>query len=287
MRLSLWQRFQGTLYAVFSTNPDLKIASSPPIQERLMVMDKTINKLQLGQVFIVEDWQDLIGENKNLLPFVLLPLALFRHEYPQAFQDQLTLLKEADYLTEEEKGAIAVWFRVLSLILREEFEGDWQTGKTEDWEEIVVKAIAERWPLAEVVHSLKNESKLTQGVALGLYSWLDTPAHFALSWQRSLLTGNPLAVFFASSLSGAYNGLNSIPANWLQTLTTTQNVLGNASDNEIDNAINGDRLSQTLYRKWLGALTSQKSSFVTAIAAHQVMQRRSSLKLVSQCEPSD
>ncbi|MGL5033136.1 MAG: hypothetical protein ACRC6M_04965, partial [Microcystaceae cyanobacterium] len=178
----------------------------------------------------------------------------------------------------EERGAIAVWFRILSLILREKFEGNWQIGAVRDWEKIVIKAIAERLPLTEVVDSLKNQSGLTRSVALGLYNWLDTPAHFTLTGQRSLLTGDSRAFFFASSLSGAYNGLNRIPANWLPTLTP---------QNTPDQEINGDRLSQTLYLKWLGALTTQKSSFVTAIAAHQVMQRRPSLKLVSQCESSD
>ncbi|MEB3192235.1 MAG: hypothetical protein VKL42_17990 [Snowella sp.] len=279
MKLSLLNRFQGALQgACLTAQPDTRPAIAALIPH-----------LSFSKSLSLTDWQD--WTTPEHIGVALIPLMLFYHDCPAAFYQQLRLLQRNQWLNPSETEAITLIFQIMSLILRERFDPrqdlgsnlarlsefwqfDFDNGEASGLTAIVAKistAIAAHLSLHQVRQLFSPPSE-QEALGLALYCWLDSPDHFSLSWQRAKVTQNPRAIILTGTLSGVYNGSIGMPANKSLTFESqpTKTLLG--------------QLSQALYYRWSGGQSPALNRPQPVTTAPLVMQRRPSLKLISQCE---
>lgn len=280
MKLSLLNRFQGGLQgACLTAQPDTRPAIAALIPH-----------LSFSKSLSLTDWQDWTTPEQ--IGVALIPLMLFYHDCPAAFYQQLRLLQTNQRFSPLDLEAIALIFQIMSLILRERFDPrrdlcsnlasqsefwkfDFENGEASGLMAMVEKistAIADHLSLHQIRQSLFPLQSEQEALGLALYCWLDSPDHFSLSWQRAKVTQNPLAIVLTGTLSGAYNGSIGMPANESLTFESQplETLLG--------------QLSQALYYRWSGGQSPALNRPQPVTTAPLVMQRRPSLKLISQCE---
>jgi hypothetical protein len=226
-------------------------------------------------------------------------LALWEHDCPSIFQNQLAQA-EADW-----SWGLAVWQNLLSLILRNRLESQhladlFQSSDSSllpdfapAWAGVWLAAIAQLWTLRPSLQHLKTEFQQRLPVSLpshsplidlglALYLWGDTPQHPYLIQGRARKILSPPFWLWSGALTGAYLGSQALEYALRQpevrdTMETTPRKFYQALE----------IFSQHFYQVWQGALTPARPRMGRGLpltAASAVIQARSGLKLISQCE---
>ena len=226
-------------------------------------------------------------------------LALWEHDCPSTFQKQLAYA-EADW-----SWGLAVWQNLLSLILRNRLESQhlvclYQSSNSPllpdfapAWAGVWLTAIAQLWILRPSLQHLRTEFQQRLPVflpsnsplidlGLALYLWGNTPWHPCLIQGRARKTLSPPFLLWSGALTGAYLG------SWALEYALRQPEVRDTmetSPREFYQAL--EVFSQHFYQVWQGALTPPQPRMGRGFpltAASAVIQARSGLELISQCE---
>jgi hypothetical protein len=198
-----------------------------------------------------------------------------------------------------------VWQNLLSLILRNRLESQHLAYLCQNpdslllpdfapaWAGVWLTAIAQLWILRPALQHLRTEfqrrlpaylpiSSPLIDLGLALYLWGDTPQHPYLIQGRGRKILSPPFLLWSGALTGAYLG------SWALEYALRQPEVRDTmatSPREFYQAL--EVFSQHFYQVWQGALTPAQPSMGRGFpltAASAVIQARSGLKLISQCE---
>ncbi len=290
MKHSLYSRFQGTL---LGARVGTILSDREPASQGWMGASELVTACVIERGYLrLEDWKHLQkllniannGQKSALLPEImlaLLPLAVFFHDTPSLFGEQLEQGVQAWQLSLEEWQILQGWGTLLRLILLEkitprQIPDQWQSIGNSSAFEQAIALVEPAWqagmPLTQLSRQLKRYvSPVQAALPLALYCWGDTPEDFRLSVLRSRKIGFEPSVALTGALSGAYNSVSGIFLPWCLALNTTE-------------------MTQTLayqlprlWAKWTGINATEELSppLERAVASPQLLQPRLSLKLIS------
>lgn len=216
------------------------------------------------------------------LAIAALPIALFFHADPHQLEQEL---QQADKVWQHQPelgalgdGILAIGY-ALSLALREqldpaqliaevieELESNRDRTTTADpsaqskfVEQLQFAQTLNQTSLDRATAQIRSQSKLqpsdTLSIAIAFHCFLNTPEDFSLSVIRAAqLHGNPQTTSLTATLSGAYNGISSIPLSWRSALERSNpehsplnRLWGFATATELQH------LSDQLLAAWSGA----------------------------------
>lgn len=146
------------------------------------------------------------------------------------------------------------------------------------------KLIDELYEQENQESTIKPENSLFQPsvsfiLAMSFYCFISTPRNFMLSVKRAAYISSKLSVpitIFTASISGAYNGIASIPRSW--RLAANHHQLYRQ----------GQVTAQNLFQSWLGIHDLENSqlpysnSELYVVADPKIFQPRQNLKIISQ-----
>lgn len=292
MRYSIHSRFRGTLLgmAVGETLGQSKRQTSLSFQDVNSTSDETAlfsivlrgveNLIALGR-FDPQAWRTLMGKQMaaSLAPFFsTLPLAVFYHENELKLRQNLQLALVAIGRDEPEyrDGALALGYAIATALQAKSepkqlisqtiaFLGASSTATAAKLERVKL-LLDERAGLERAISQLGKPHQLSSQIALAFFCCFSTPADFPLAIQRATIGDRSAATSaIAGALSGAYNGIASIPA--------TQ-VLVAGMTNQVEVL----RLCDALVAVWSGVYQhsdrATAANQIAAIAAPQIMRRR-------------
>jgi hypothetical protein len=230
-----------------------------------------------------------------------LPLMIFAEDNPNIYQKIIPQHDINAVNTTEIENDIIIWNYLLSLVLKNKLRfkepnvsmivkhilGGAEVQTTSLVKKL--KIISQAWEnglslreLTEKLYQQENiEKKATPtvslAIALSFYCFISTPNNFMLSVQRANSISSlaePISILTAT-ISGAYNGLASIPRNWKQAASHHQNYQ------------QAETTAAELFRTWLGVERqgNSRSLFdpeVNAVAIPKIIQPRQNLKIISQ-----
>ena len=144
--------------------------------------------------------------------------------------------------------------------------------------DIAVAAVESGTSLHQLAKKLTSQGNQQQtAIALSYYCFAATPQEFSLSITRAAKLDLELAILTApltATLSGAYNGMTTIPGTW-RTLANRSSIYRRES-----------KLAVKLFQNWLGLYPTNCQQFgdreLDAVAIPQLIQPRQSLKIISQ-----
>jgi ADP-ribosylglycohydrolase len=214
------------------------------------------------------------------LAIAALPIALFFHADPHQLEQEL---QQADkvwrHQSELGDGVLAISY-ALSLALREQLAPTQLIAEVVEELELnrdraatanpsTPSKFVEQLQFAQTlnqtsldqataqIRSQLNKPQLsdTLAIAIAFHCFLNTPEDFSLSVIRAAqLHGNPQTTCLTAALSGAYNGISSIPLNWRSALDRSNSehsplnrLWGVATATELQ------QLSDQLLAAWSGA----------------------------------
>lgn len=302
MTPSLFSRFQGCLLMTF-----LAPGNDPAIDEAAI----TSQLQSWGRMFHAHPYQEFLPEqswdaNNVLWPTPaafcqwLVVLALWHHENPRGFSRDLGRGAEQfprhfphhplSPLDQVDQTWLHRWQRLLTLILSERFTlaqwpalwrspfwGDFPTltesMKKKDQQNLM--AIATALDPHQTPHFAQvspDQTPLADQIPRAIYHWVVSSAQprFTLLQCRADSV-SPLTLPFTAALSGAYNGETIVRQALGGNLVPHAALIG---------LIN--QFTQQHFLQWSGSLSAVSTVSSLTNAAPLVMQRRSSLKLVSQ-----
>ena len=299
MRYSLLLRFQGALVGSHLGENGLSVeqlASQQLANQTKIGIEMT--DILLGPEKLLEfkgeklaescknwlNWKD-IG-NSSRAAIALTPVSLMFHEKPSLLKDKiervLTIGEYPDQILED----VLIWGYAIALALQEELIPNrfinqiidrMRTAKTPLLEQLVTieKFLARNASLAEVVSYISHQNQPSQGaIALALYCFGYTPEDFRLCLLRALAAQYQpqITAALVGALAGAYNSFSGIPINW-RILSQKQSSLQYIYYQ-----------SERLFALWSGVYqpSSKLIPASVAVASPQVIQPRSSLKIISQ-----
>ena len=274
MRYSLLSRFQGgSLGSLIGENcatqtPKLSIWS----QIAIKITEKLIRSGQLT----IADWEQLSQINKTATSseaaLATLPVILFFHESPSLLIEQLqqatVWLHPSASRTE-----LFIWGAAIALALRERLQPAQFVSQ-------LIHLGSVESPLVQQLEEIQG--LIAHGIGLSqigcryspllkaFYYFGFTPEDFRLSVERAVHSDKaPLTTALTGALAGVYNSLSGIPIEWR---------LGDRHP-AISHSL---QQSQRLFNMWSGAYAPEAIPSTAAIASVLVMQKRSSLKILSQ-----
>ncbi len=299
MRYPLLLRFQGTLVGSHLGENGLSAEqlASQQLVNRTKIGIETTEILLSPEKLLEFKGEKLADPSKNWLNWehirgssqaaiALTPVSLMFHEKPSLLKDKieqvLTIGEHPDHILED----ALIWGYAIALALKEELIPDrfisqildWmKTAKTPLLQQLVTieKFLARNASLEEVVSYISHQHQPSQGaIALAFYCFGYTPEDFRLCLLRTLAAQYQPQITGAlvGALAGAYNSFSAIPINW-RILSHKQSSLQYIYYQ-----------SERLFALWSGVYqpSSQPIPASVAVASPQVIQPRSSLKIISQ-----
>jgi hypothetical protein len=305
MRHSLYHRWQGgllgSLLGEMAANPQSQAGKpglATPLAPEMQVAFSLLTPLiQSGQVSAA-DWQQiprqqkvpLAGAGSGELAVMTLPLALFFHDSPCRFQEQIQAACQVGQIPAAVMADVLLWGRGIALALREKLRPGYfceqllagePTSPTLLREQLqqIQPCLARGLPLAQAISRLSRQQPSSGGellspLAAALYCFSQTPEDFGLCVLRAARSGpqTHLKGALAGALAGAYNSFTGLPSHWrlaIQKQPTAQQVT---------------KQTPALFAAWLGHYNPQ--SFILqsdlAAASPNVIQPRPSLQIISQ-----
>lgn len=222
--------------------------------------------------------------NASTLIFYILPIVLYYHD--SWFDLSIFLSEQGKSLqkSQEEIDNIIVWCYAVRLALRGELDSHNLTERVVLGTGLEQKATIFWLEKVELfclqgydTEALLKELSMVNGgeIALSLFCFLNNSQDFYLTIQQALLLEKKASniSFLSSVLSGAYNGLTGIPANWrnlYQYRDFYQQIMSKTEE---------------MTHEWLGIDSSKEIHQVSSvITAAKILQPRSQLKIISQQE---
>ena len=262
-------------------------------EEIVTLLEAGIKSLIQRRQFDVEDWHHAVGNNSSLSALQLIvatiPLALFYHENEMKLRQNLQLAVAVVGQNEPEIRdiALAVGYAI-ALSLQPKlhsaelifhtinFVGNSQGTLTQNL--LKVKDFLEQNAgLETVVTNLERSGQPSSCFALAFYCYLSTLEDFRLSLRRVVEKSSQpqLTCAITAALSGAYNGLASIPATLRQPLRCPSLGTGCVSMTTEEEML---RLSDALVAVWSGVYEQANQptdlSQAAAIAAPRAIRMR-------------
>lgn len=290
---------EGTKILNYQPNWDVprnKIAEILIKAERLELknINYQLDKLfQQDEVAYSEENRKLINSSHLILS--LLPLIIFYVDNPDVLIKIVTQCNLNLANATQTQEDILIWSYLLalalnhkldpqdlnvSMIIRQVLGGvELKTTSLVKQLEIVVSA----WEDGATLHQLAEEL-LQQGspshtaIALSFYCFATTPKDFMLSVKRAANLKKNIALSttaLTGAISGAYNGMTGIPRCW--------SIIANHNQAYQQ----AKKTTQELFATWLGIYSTDNHQFLFdqelhAVASPQIIQPRSSLKIISQ-----
>jgi hypothetical protein len=292
MRYSIYSRFRGTLLGI-ATGEMLA-----PSKGEKNFLDGKCNSCQTSLLDLVMGgiktliaqgsfnpaaWRNVMARDGKLSPaaplLATLPIALFYHENELKLRQNLQLALVAMERDEPESrdGALALGYAIATALQAKStpielisqtiaFVGASSTATAAKL--IQVKTLlSERAGLARAIAELGKPHQPSSQIALAFFCCLSTPTDVRLTIQRAakINTQYSSTSAIAGALSGAYNGMASIPA----ILALTAGVT---------NQTEMLRLCDALVAVWSGVYEQSDrataANQIAAIAAPQIVRRR-------------
>lgn len=293
MRFLPIHRWQGGLLGSFvgewlpQSNTDAQ-SIIPYLQIGQHLTKNLIEKRQLSE----QDWLNLDQQYSSELNIcrsgdlilALLPLILFEHDSKRELEQHLCLLQTLWQQPTETINDVLVWNYLCSLILTEQLQPQqWldeiiQVARTrqtplKELLELVRKLLENAVPLHQSIKQLSRKGTPNQlAIALSIYCFGSTPNDVRLSILRASQTQNLLTIALTGFLVGIYNSITGFPLAWRK-----------ASQNRPSTQFISQQAVQ-LFAVWSGVYEINTNSPFPKfpIAASGVIQRRTSLNIVSQ-----
>jgi ADP-ribosylglycohydrolase len=293
MRYSIHSRFRGTLLGMAAGEMLERSRSKTGISSR----EENCNSCQTALLDLVlrgvktlitfgrfepEAWRNVMAEvgkaNAATSLLTTLPLAIFYHENELKLRQnlQLALVAIAQDKPESCAGALALGYAIATAIQAKSnpielisqtiaFIGTSPTATTAKLERVKI-LLSERAGLERAIAQVGQPYQLSSQIALAFFCCFSTPADFRLAVQRAATISDRGATSaIAGALSGAYNGMASIPATQALTIGMT-------------NQVEVLRLCDALVAVWSGVYEQSDSVTATnqiaAIAAPRIVRRR-------------
>ena len=282
-------------YRDANLEPSLEKQSfSPQSSEEIVTVVKAgMKSLIERRQFDVEDWHHGVGKNSSLSALeaiiATIPLALFYHENEIKLRENLQLAVAAVGQNDPEIRDItlAVGYAIaLSLqpklhsaeLISQtiDFVGNSETYLTQNLSKVKI-FLEQNAGLETVVTNLEQFDQPSSCFVLALYCYLSTLEDFRLSLRRVVEKSSQpqLTCAITAALSGAYNGLASIPATLRQPLRCPSLGTGCAGMTTEEEML---RLCDALVAVWSGVYDRANQptnlSQVAAIAAPRALRRR-------------
>lgn len=293
MRFLPIHRWQGGLLGSFvgewlpESNTDTQ-SVLPYLQIGQHLTKDLIEKRQLSK----QDWLNLYQQYSSELNIcrsgdlilALLPIILFAHDSRYELEQHLNLLETIWQQPTETINDVLVWGYLCSLILKEQLQPQrWlddliqiaHTKQTplEELLKLVKILLEDAVPLYQSIKQLSREGTPNQlAIALSIYCFGSTANDVHLSILRASQTQNSLMISLTGFLVGIYNSISGFPLAWRK-----------ASQNCPSTQLLNQQAVQ-LFAVWSGVYEIKANSPLPTfpIAASGVIQRRTSLKIVSQ-----
>ncbi|PSB01133.1 ADP-ribosylglycohydrolase family protein [Merismopedia glauca] len=292
MRYSLLSRFKGTLLGMMLA----EVYASQHLPKSTQMSDRLSHLTQFSaRQFInfakIENIPDDIEQSTKLNSLepkiypalaIAIPIALLAHEQEAKLLEQLGLAVTTNpTLQTSWEGMLAISY-VISQALTERLQTEQLISKIchflRDNSAELIEELNQVQSWLETPASLEKVRRHSRNfnhgaISLAIYSFLGTPEDYILTVQRAFhLSDDPfLTCALAGAISGAYNGVGSIPVSWYLWLDPHQ-------EEEIE------QLSAQLLASWSGVYQPHGTASIStslmprrgsyAIAAPQVMCRR-------------
>jgi len=293
MSYSIHSRFRGTLLGMAAgemakhSKPKAKLfsegvsynSSQTVLLESVLQGIKTL--IALGR-FDYEAWHKVMVKeltvNPTASPLTTLPLAVFYHENELKLRQNLQLALVAIGRDEPESrdGTLAIGQAIATALQAKSnpieiisqtitFVGASPTATAAKLAQVKM-LLDERAGLERAIAQLGQPHQLSSQIALAFFCCLSTPADFRLTVQRAAIRDRSgVTSAIAGALSGAYNGVASIPAT--QALATG-----------VTNQAEVIRLCDVLVAVWSGVYQQSDrataNNQIVAIAAPKIVRRR-------------
>ncbi|MDJ0714031.1 MAG: ADP-ribosylglycohydrolase family protein [Prochloraceae cyanobacterium] len=300
MGYSLVLRFQGALIGSYLGE---NFSNSYPKLTQQKQGSWTEMGIELAEILYGSDkltrtnWQKLQNRNveklngKNFdscreIAIAIAPVVLLFHESTSLLTEKLTQILKMCDVSAETSEYLLVWAYFLAAIVKEKsvrdislFETIQKTpiAKTHLAPEIeaVERYSKEGTSLEKIVSYLSRQNQPDRGaIALAIYCFNYTREDFRLCLLRAKNSNfqTNITPALVGAIAGAYNSINGIPINW-RIYCQKQSDL-HAIDNK----------AKELFSLWSGVYqpSSNKIPSYAAVAAPQIVQPRSSLKIISQ-----
>ncbi|NHC37260.1 ADP-ribosylglycohydrolase family protein [Scytonema millei] len=293
MSYSIHSRFRGTMLGMAVG----EVANHPKLKAKLLSEKAIDNSSQSGLLdsvlqgiktlialgrFDYEAWhksmtKELTG-NSNASPLTTLPISVFFHENELKLRQNLQLALVAIDRDEPESrdGTLAIG-QAIAIALQAKsnpieiisqaiaFVGASPTATAAQLSQ-VKKLLDERAGLERAIAQLGQPHELSSQIALAFFCYLSTPADFRLTVQRAAISDRSgVTSAIAGALSGAYNGVASIPV-------TQALAIGVTNQAEVL------RLCDVLVAVWSGVYQQSDrattNNQIVAIAAPKIVRRR-------------
>ncbi|MBW4664550.1 MAG: ADP-ribosylglycohydrolase family protein [Chroococcus sp. CMT-3BRIN-NPC107] len=274
MRHSITSRFRGTLLGATLEEKISHQVQSPPIAELLTLGMQSL--VELG-CFEYRSWlEKLLMAKLTPLQAIIatLPLALFYHD--NKIKLSANLLSVASIWSSEiiiRESILALGYAIAQALTEKlvphklisqivEFVGAPNTDLVDKL--IQVQNLLEQKAGLEttIIQLAPNSSSVTASIAFALYCFLSTPEDISLSIKRSRRSPGASSAI-VGALSGAYNGVYSIPSSWRISV-----------DLQTSAQIEMLQLSDSLVAVWSGVYDSKTKPLSTAVAAPRVIRSR-------------
>ena len=277
MRYSLLSRFQGG--SLGSLIGETRATQNQNLSVWSQIAIETTEKLiQSGQLTSA-DWQQLNQINRTATSsetaLATLPVILFFHESPSLLAKQLQQAAEVWLHPSASPTELSVWGTAIALALRERLQPAQFVSQLLQSLKTVESPLVQQ--LEEIQGFIDHGIGLSQicqsrysPLLKAFYCFGFTPEDFRLSVERAAQSDEaPLTTALTGALAGVYNSLSGIPLRW--RLSDRHPAISHSLQQ-----------SQRLFDNWSGAYAPEAIPTTAAIASVLVMQKRSSLKIISQ-----
>jgi hypothetical protein len=227
------------------------------------------------------------ASDSGAIATAILPVLLLCHENSNALQEQLHYLGELIGLSHETKEDVLIWGYAIALALREKLNvsdaidqilsryPNAQSPLIQQLKQIRV-FLQQRIPLKQAVAQITRSDKTQQStIALAFYC-VDNWEDFRLCLRRAIHSGKhaSLVTALTGALVGAYNSFSSIPIQWRVAI----------SENPIGQQLLQQATQMAAIWSGVSCIKNTDFLFLEAVSSPQVIQLRSSLKIISQDE---
>ena len=213
----------------------------------------------------------------------LLPVILYHHDFWFGLSSFLVRSKGRHDSVAIDN--VLVWCYTIRLALRGELFPQGLTQRVVlgtqlkqtasiEWLEKVELSCLKGWAATQLIAELSPMRN--REIPLALFCFLNNPQDFWLTTQQALSLERQAAnvTALSTALSGAYNGVTSIPTDWRISFQHSSNFYREIMVK-----------TEQMIREWLGIDRSVNSKTLpSVIMAPKVLQSRSSLRIISQKE---
>ncbi|EFA71243.1 hypothetical protein CEP10_07420 [Cylindrospermopsis raciborskii S07] len=216
--------------------------------------------IKWGRLEIEEWWENYQNTTSTagIIVIAALPLAIFYHEDPDKFKQNLQQFLKLGNADPEERDNALAWGYVLIKCLTETLNTvtlipetiDFLGNTTSPLPESLLKLnnlLKQQAGIVRVGAEFNLQENISHNMALSLYCFLSSVEDFKLSLLRSNKQAqifNCYCSMLTGVMSGAYNSVQGIPVNWKILLSLKPGM---------DNLSEIEELTDNLVRLWSGA----------------------------------